>query len=211
VIPSLPSRVHHHSTGPSCDPRQACVPLSISSHVHTVPNVLPSSLCGWPRTSLHLLEDGHNHPIVHFAYLCHMIGEVLVCFSFLYINPFELGVEVALNNRSTVTHYKVNLLIFPLRSSSFECTDDASDAAHLLLRHSPLEPLVPICRPFEFKNTSDLQSLIDCEPIQSPAPETIYEERLWIEVVLCLLGFFDTYCHLYILCLFRQIFLAADS
>jgi len=27
--------------------------------------------------SLHLLEEGHNHPIVRFAYLCHMIGEDL--------------------------------------------------------------------------------------------------------------------------------------
>jgi len=40
-----------------------------------VPNVLPRSLCSWPCTSLHLLKEGHNHPIVRFAYLCHMIGE----------------------------------------------------------------------------------------------------------------------------------------
>ena len=57
----------------------------------------------------------------------------------------------------------------------------------------------------------DLQSLIDCDPIRSPAPETIYEERPWIDVVPCLLTFFDKYCHLYILCLLHQIFLAADS
>ena len=61
--------------GPSFDALWACVPLSISSHVHIVPDVLPRSLCGWPRTSLHLLEEGHNHPIVRFAYLCHVIGE----------------------------------------------------------------------------------------------------------------------------------------
>jgi len=84
------------STGPSFDALQACVPLSISSHVHIVPNVLPRSLCSWPRTSLHLLdsvEEGHNHPIVRFAYLCHMIGEELVFFSFMYIKLFELGVK----------------------------------------------------------------------------------------------------------------------
>jgi len=107
------------------DALPACVPVSISSYVHIVPNVLPRSLCSWPWTSLHLLEEGHNHPIVRFAYLCHMIGEELVFFSFLYIKLFELGVEVALNNRSAVTHHKVNLLKFPLRSSSFERTDDA--------------------------------------------------------------------------------------
>jgi len=125
VIPSLPSLVHHRSMGRSFDALQACVPLSISSHVHIVPNVLPRSLCGWPHTSLHLLEEGHNHPIVRFAYLCHMIGEELVFFSFLYIKLFELGVEVALNHLSVVTHQKVNLLKFPLRSSSFERTYDA--------------------------------------------------------------------------------------
>ena len=38
---------------------------------------------------------------------------------------FELGVEVALNHRSAVTHHKVNLLKFLLWSSSFERTDDA--------------------------------------------------------------------------------------
>jgi len=54
-----------------------------------------------------------------------VIGEELVFFSFLYIKLFELGVEVALNHRSAVTHHKVNLPIFPLRSSSFERTDDA--------------------------------------------------------------------------------------
>ena len=43
--------------------------------MHIVPNVLPRSLCSWPRTSLHLLEEGLNHLIVHFAYLCHVIGE----------------------------------------------------------------------------------------------------------------------------------------
>ena len=53
-----------------------------------------------------------------------MIAEELVFFSILYIKLFELGVEVSLNHRSAVTHHKVNLLKFPLRSSSFERTDD---------------------------------------------------------------------------------------
>jgi len=53
-----------------------------------------------------------------------MISEELVFFSFLYIKLFELGVEVALNHRSAVTRHKVNLLKFPLWSSSFERTDD---------------------------------------------------------------------------------------
>jgi len=125
VVPSLPSRVHYRSTGPSFEAQYACVPLSISSHVPIVPYILPQYLCSWPRTFLHLLEEGHNHPIVCFAYLCHMIGEELVFFSFLYINPCELDVEAAFNNLSAFTHHKVNLLKFPLWSSGFERTDDA--------------------------------------------------------------------------------------
>ena len=54
-----------------------------------------------------------------------MIGEIVVFLSFLYIKLFELGVEVAFKNLSTVTHHKINLLKFPLRSSSSERTDDA--------------------------------------------------------------------------------------
>jgi len=54
-----------------------------------------------------------------------MIGEDYLFSPFLYIKLFELGVEVAFNNRSAVTHIKVNLLKFQLRSSSFERTNDA--------------------------------------------------------------------------------------
>jgi len=43
----------------------------------------------------------------------------------LYIKLFELGVEVAFNNRSADTHQKVHLLKFPLQSSNFERIDDA--------------------------------------------------------------------------------------
>jgi len=42
--------------------------LSLSPQTCTgiVPYVLPRSFCGWPRTSLHLLDEGHNHLIVVF-------------------------------------------------------------------------------------------------------------------------------------------------
>jgi len=39
---------------------------------------------------VHLLEEGQNHPIVRFAYLCHMIGEEYIFLSFFYIKIFEL-------------------------------------------------------------------------------------------------------------------------
>jgi len=73
---------------------------------------------------MHLLEEVHNHPIVCFAYLCHKIGDEFVFLSFLNIKLFELGVEVTFNNRSAVTHHKVNLLKFPLRSNCSENTND---------------------------------------------------------------------------------------
>jgi len=55
-----------------------------------------------------------------------MIGEEFVFLSFLYIKSrlIELGVEVTVNNRSEVTHHKLNLLTFSLRSSSSERTND---------------------------------------------------------------------------------------
>ena len=137
VVPSLPSWVYHCSTDPSFDALQGCVPLSISSHVHILLYVLSQSLCGWPRTSLHLLEEVHNQPIMRFAYLRHMISEELVLashdqrraclFTFFYIKLFELGVEVAFNNRSAVTHHKVDLLKFPLWSISLEWIQQAAE------------------------------------------------------------------------------------
>jgi len=118
VNPSLTFWVHYCLIGPSFDALCACVALYISLHVHIVPNALPRSLCGWPRKSLHLLEEGHNCPIVRFAYMCHMICEEFVLLSFLYIKLFELSVQLAFNNRSAVTHHNFNLLKFPFRSSS---------------------------------------------------------------------------------------------
>jgi len=67
-----------------------------------------------------------------FSFLYMKFGEELVLFSFLYMKLFELGVEVAFNNWSAFIHHKVNLLKFPLWSSSFEHIDDAFFAAHLL-------------------------------------------------------------------------------
>ena len=117
--------------------------------MHIVHNVLPRSLHGWHRKSLHLLEEGQNHSIVRFTYLCHMIGEEFVFLSALHqafcIKLFELDVEIAFNNWSAVTHLKVNLLKFPLRSS---CSERANDAFVLLICFCffHLEgPLVPVC------------------------------------------------------------------
>jgi len=75
----------------------------ITLKVHFVPNLLPGSLCGWTRKSLHLLEEGQNHLIVRVAHLCRMICKEFVSNSFLYIQLFELGVEIAFIKRFAVT------------------------------------------------------------------------------------------------------------
>jgi len=77
--------------GPSFDALWACVPPYISLHVYIVPDDLPRSLCGWPHKSVHLLEEGQNHMIVRFAYLCHMIGEESTFLSLLYMKLFKLS------------------------------------------------------------------------------------------------------------------------
>jgi len=81
----------------------------ISLHVDIVIFSLDPRLHGWRRKSLHLLEEEQpeNLPIVRFAYLCHMIGEDSVFLSFSYIKLFELGLEVAFYNRSTVAPEKL--------------------------------------------------------------------------------------------------------
>ena len=86
--------------------------------MHIVPYVLPGSLCGWPRTSLHLLEEGHNRPIVRFAYLCHMIGKELV----FYIKFFELQVEpqTPTSKLKFVTLDKESTMNTSWREKSFE-------------------------------------------------------------------------------------------
>jgi hypothetical protein len=70
-------------------------------------------MCTWPDKSLHLLEEGQNHPIVRFACLCHMIGRESIFVSFFYIKLLvllDLGVEIALYNVSAVAYYKVDLI-----------------------------------------------------------------------------------------------------
>jgi len=190
----------------------------------------PRSLCSWPHTSLHLLEEGHNHPIVHFAYLCHMIGEEIVLFPFLYIKLFELGVEVALNE--IILDLPLGFPINNIISLSLSITDPRLPTTKLICSNFHSEaaalsaPMMRLCYSFasasftsgnpsspsvDRLNSKIYTSPIDCGPIRSPAAETIHEERPWIEVVPCLLTFFDRYCHFYILCLLRQIFLAEDS
>jgi len=135
--------------GPSFDALQACVPLPISSHVHIMPNVLARSLCSWPYTSLHLLKEGRNHPIVRFAYLCHMIGEELVFFSFLYIKLFELGVEVALNHSC---RSRSQPLALRSRRAPLACSRDDTDLMpkSRFCRSFRIEPALLCLNPTQF-------------------------------------------------------------
>jgi len=117
-----------------------------------------------------------------------MISEDLVFFSFLYIKLFELGVEIALNHQSVVTRHKVNLLKFPLQTRRFERTDDGFALRICFYFFHLYEPLSLSVNCLNSKIYLICRvSLI--EPIWLPVPETIYEEKLWIEVVQYLLTF----------------------
>jgi len=74
------------------------------------PSVVGPWTCLWKDTikSLNLLVERHNQLIARFAYPCHVIGEEFAFLFFLYIKLFQLGVKVAFNNRSTVTHHADN-------------------------------------------------------------------------------------------------------
>ena len=65
-------------------------------------------------------------------------GRQRVCHSFLLVHHklFELGVEVAFNNRSADTYNQINPIKFPLQSSCSERNDSVA-LAYLLLLLSP--------------------------------------------------------------------------
>ena len=90
--------------------------------MHIVPYLLPRPLCGWARTSLHLLEEGHNHLIVRFTYLCHMIGEELAFSLLLIYLLYILCVYI----RTCENIYRVSVdLEMLLISSTMECLPSA--------------------------------------------------------------------------------------
>jgi len=182
------------------------------------------------RTRLHKctrkLNHTHTHTQTHEYHFCRRQarGRRVV-----YMDDSDLyGILSFTHTQHTYVYVYVHIFIFtctcvlsslPLHTSPKSSSTQISTpqqqlwahrwcfcAAYLLLRLSPLGTWTsrPICRPFKFYNVYDLQSLFDCDPIRSPAPETIYEKRPWIEVVQCLLTFFERYCHLYILYLLRQ-------
>jgi len=79
---------------------------------------------GWWHGSRCTAEKKKSHPILHFTYLFHIIGEESVVLSLLYIQLFEIGVKVAFCNGSAVAYNKVDLLRYPRRSSCCERTDN---------------------------------------------------------------------------------------
>ena len=79
----------------------------------SVVGLAPACTCWTPgRTQS---REGHNHPIVCFAYLCHKIGEEFVFFSSLYIKLFELSVELAFNNTYIYMHLLAWMASSPIR------------------------------------------------------------------------------------------------
>ena len=102
---------------------QSGVPLYLLAHAHCAQ--CSPSIPLWLAS--HLLAPAGGRTQSPDRALCIPVShdQRRACLFFLLVyQAFELGVEVALNHRSAVTHHKVNLLKFPLRSSSFDCTYD---------------------------------------------------------------------------------------
>jgi len=62
---------------------------------------------------------------MRFAYALHMRRQNLVLFPCLYIEPFELVIEIVFHYCTTPPCHKINLFKRPFRGSTFERLDDA--------------------------------------------------------------------------------------
>ena len=62
---------------------------------------------------------------MRFAYALHMRRQNLVLFPCLYIEPFELVIEIIFHYCTTPPCHKIDLFKRPFRGSHFERLDDA--------------------------------------------------------------------------------------
>ena len=74
----------------------------------------------------YLLIVGSHYCVVHFAYTLHMRQQNLVSFPCLYIEVFELVIEVIFHYCTTPPCHKIDLFKRPCWGSRSERLDDAS-------------------------------------------------------------------------------------
>jgi len=75
---------------------------------------------------MYLLIVGSHYCVVRFAYALHMRLQNLVPFPCLYIELFELIIEVIFHYCTTPPCHKIDLFKRPFRNSHSERLDDAS-------------------------------------------------------------------------------------
>ena len=95
-------------------------------HIYLLSNVLHRRRRVSPRRPMYLLIVGSHYCVVRFAYALHVRQHYHVLFPYLYIEPFELVIEVIFHYCTTPLCHKINLFKRPFRSSCFERLDNAS-------------------------------------------------------------------------------------
>jgi len=158
-----------------------------------MPKFLPRSLCFWPRKS----EAYTCWRKDRITRSCTLLGQDFAFLSFLYMELFELGVEVIFYNESAVANNKVDSLKFPRRSSCSARTDNVFVLPLCFCFFHLSEPLVLYIGPSNSNIYTICKASLIATPsgrlILSPTLETIYEIGHWIVVVPCLMTFFDWY------------------
>jgi len=75
---------------------------------------------------MYLQLVGSHYCVMRFAYMLHMRQQNLVLFPCLYIELFELVMEIVFHYCTTPPCHKINLVKHPFRGSRFERLDNAS-------------------------------------------------------------------------------------
>ena len=113
-----------------CSSTQALPRLHLSSaagdkqivgylHIHLFSNVLHRRRRVGPRRPMYLLIVGSYYCVMRFAYALHMPvrHQNLVLLSCLYIEPFELVIEIVFHYCTTPHCHKINLFKDPFQAS----------------------------------------------------------------------------------------------
>ena len=118
---------------------------------HTlVSNVLHQHPCVSTRRPMYLLIVGSDYCVMCFAYApaLHMRRQNLVPFPCLYIEPFELVIEIVLYYCSTPPCHKIKLFKRPFWGSRFERRNDAFVLLISLIFLYPQKILISVRWPF---------------------------------------------------------------
>jgi len=98
---------------------------------------------------MYLLILGSHYCVERFAYALHTHQQNLVPFPCLYIELFELVIEIIFHYCTTPPCHKIDLFKRPFRGIRFERLDDASVLLVSLIFLYPPKILISVRRSFE--------------------------------------------------------------